>query len=124
MCHAACASCSGRDGRGWYTGPPGACSPLGVADGHKCAHSLVQSPHPCTRGIGTVTGSPTAQTSAHHRPGLGAKNGLRKTSQVDQRVLPALEETPQHMSSSHAAPRRIPDLQMGARLDGQTALSP
>lgn len=35
----------------------------------------------------------SSQSSAQHKPGLGAKRGLRKSSSEDQSVLPALEET-------------------------------
>ena len=66
----------GREGH--HSGRPVARFPFGVGDGHKCGHSLAQSQHPRTRGLGMVTGKPTAQRSAHYKPRLGAKNGLRK----------------------------------------------
>lgn len=35
----------------------------------------------------------SSQSSAQHKPGLGAPRGLRKSGSADQSVLPALEET-------------------------------
>ena len=129
-----CAARASRSGRGgWgHTGsapPRGALLPLGVG----VDMTLWPLLGPVTTSLHqrhwNVTGNPAAQSSAHHKPGLGAKK-LRQENQPHwiKAFFPLWRKPtsphPQSRSSSHTAPRRVPQLQMGRRLVGQVTLSP
>lgn len=92
VCCAAPASCSGREGRGRHTGPQSACAPRGCGWGW--TETWLPSHDSSTpQTLERHRKANSSQSSAQHKPGLGAKRGLRKSSSEDQSVLPALEET-------------------------------
>lgn len=99
MCGAVRASCSGGTGAGRHRSCRSP-DPSGLG-----GHKLWPLPGPVTTSSHqrpwNVTGNPTAQRSACHRPALGASLGSGKAAAADQSVLPALEEAHPRAGAPH-----------------------